>query len=159
MDVVKPGDKVSIRYTGKLKDGYVFDSTDGRDAFEFVAGSPDVIQGISQAVIGMAIGQKKQIAVAPEHGFGRRNPDLVSEVPRSLLPHDAKLSVGTFLRISNALKQTYVARVQEIREKTLLIDVNHPLADRTLLFDLELISFSRVTSKTRPHTEKPGTAL
>ncbi len=143
METVCLGDRVFVRYTGRLKGGAIFDSTDGREPFEFQAGSAGVIEGVSKAVIGMAVGEKKEIAVAPEHGFGRRDPRLVAEVPKSLVASDATVTVGTFLRISDAQKRTYVARVQEIREDCLVIDANHPLADEVLFFDLELVGLER----------------
>ena len=96
MATVKPKDRVSIHYTGRTQDGQVFDTSRDRDPLEFVAGSPDVITGISHAVVGMQEGQERTVTVAPEDAFGPRREEMVQEVPRSALPDGVK--VGDPLR-------------------------------------------------------------
>ena len=74
MGVTKSGDQVKVHYTGRLKDGTVFDSSEGRDPLDFTAGGSEVIPGVVQAVMGMQAGESKAVEVSAEDGFGPRSP-------------------------------------------------------------------------------------
>ncbi len=132
---VHAGDVVSIHYTGRLEDGSVFDSSEAEEPLEFVAGGPEVIAGVSHAVVGMAEGEKKQITVRPEQGFGERRKELERKVPRSTLPPDAKLydSLST-----TSEGEQIVLWVRELTDEHAVIDANHPLAGQTLSFEIEI---------------------
>lgn len=138
MTEIKAGDQVQIHFTGRFTDGTVFDSSEGRSPLEFTAGGDEVIAGVSQAVIGMKIGDSKTVQIPPTQGFGDRNPDQVQRVDRNLLPPDVQ--VGTALQAqSEDGKQSFTVWVAELDDQTALLDANHPLSGRDLEFDIELV--------------------
>ena len=137
MSAVQSGDAVEVHYTGRFEDGDVFDSSVGGEPMAFVAGSTELIPGVSNAVIGMKVGDKKTVEVEPEQGYGERNPELAQRVPREQLPPEIK--VGDQLAASQGDKQ-FAVWVLEVGETDAVIDANHPLAGRKLVFDLELVS-------------------
>ncbi|HKI97396.1 MAG TPA: peptidylprolyl isomerase [bacterium] len=132
---VKQGDQVEIEYVGKLEDGTVFDSTDGRGTFEFEAGSNRIIPGMSDAVMGMEVGQEKTVEIPPDQAYGPRNEELVIRIPRERIPQDAK--VGDAL--SDGQQGGQVWYVAEVTPEEGVLDGNHPLAGKTLIFEVRLI--------------------
>lgn len=139
MSQAKQGDKVQVHYTGKFEDGTVFDSSQGAEPLEFTAGGTDLIPGVSKAVIGMGPGDTKSVEIPPEEGYGERQDGMEQKVPRNLLPPEAK--VGDPLQ-AQAGDQTIVVWVKELGDEEAVLDANHPLAGRTLLFDLEMVAIS-----------------
>jgi len=137
MSQAKQGDKVQVHYTGKFRDGTVFDSSEGAQPLEFSAGSSELIPGVSKAVIGMAPGDTKTVEIPPEEGYGQRQDGMEQTVPRNLLPAEAK--IGDALQ-AQAGDQTVVVWVKELGDEEAILDANHPLAGRTLFFDLELVA-------------------
>lgn len=129
------GDRVSIHYSGKLEDDTVFDSTEGRDPFEFQAGSPEVIKGVSEAVIGMEAGEKKTVEIQPADAYGEYDERLIIEAPADKIPDTAK--EGSVLS-NPQTGQTWV--VKEITDETVKLDGNHLLAGKKLIFNIELVS-------------------
>jgi peptidylprolyl isomerase len=137
MSTAKLKDRVRIHYTGRTQDGQVFDTSREREPLEFEAGSPEVIPGISHAVVGMQEGQERTITVAPEDAFGPRREEMIQEVPRSALPPEVQ--VGDPLSAQSGDQQVRVW-VAELDAERAVIDGNHPLAGQTLEFDLELVA-------------------
>ncbi|MDH5543224.1 MAG: FKBP-type peptidyl-prolyl cis-trans isomerase [Nitrospinota bacterium] len=135
---VKDGDKVEILYIGKLENGEVFDSTDGREPFGFVAGSHEVIPGMSKAVLGMGEGEKKEIHISPEEGYGEYREELLGKVPTDYLPENVKLGDP----LADADHENQVYWVKELNDDHAILDGNHPLAGKTLVFDIEIVSIS-----------------
>lgn len=136
MAEAKTGDVVRIHYTGKFEDGTVFDSSEGREPLEFKAGSPELIPGVSNAVVGMATGEKKTVMIAPEDAYGPHRPELTSRVPLTELPDDVEL--GDQFRVEGSGQDLRVF-VSELTDDDALLDANHPLAGRTLVFDIEVV--------------------
>jgi peptidylprolyl isomerase len=136
MDPAKTGDRVQIHYTGRLEDGTVFDSSRDRDPLEFTAGGTEVIQGVSQAVLGMQPGQSKTLTVGPEEAYGPRQPKLEHRVSRGILPETVKVGDSLHTKVG---EETVVVWVRELGEDFGVIDLNHPLAGRSLTFDIELV--------------------
>ena len=139
MATAKKGDNVQVHYTGRLPDGTVFDSTDGRDPLAFEAGGEEVISGVSEAVVGMEEGQEKTITLPPEQAYGPHRPELEQKVPRKALPDDIK--VGDRLQ-AQAGEQEILVWVKELGKEHGLVDANHPLAGMTLVFDLKLVGIN-----------------
>ena len=130
------GDKVTVRYTGRLQDGTKFDGSVKGESFSFIVGSGDVIPGFSQAVIRMRQGEKKTVAITPENGYGVRDPHLERLVPLSVLPVDTVVNDQIQVEFDGV---KMVARVVDIAGDTVLVDANHPLAGRILIFEIELV--------------------
>jgi peptidylprolyl isomerase len=135
---VQSGDRVEIRYTARFADGSVFASTHDVPALGFVVGGPEVIEGLSRAVLGMCAGETKLVAVPPEQAFGARDDELERRIPRDELPETAR--VGDQLS-ARAGDRTIPVWVREIGELHAVIDGNHPLAGHNLIFEIELVSF------------------
>lgn len=140
MSQAKSGDTVKIHYTGTLNDGSQFDSSAGRDPLEFVLGSGQVIPGFDNAVEGMAVGDSKNVQIAPEDAYGDRHEQLVQEVPKTALPEDMKPEVGMGLQSQTPDGQIMQLTVTEVGDATITVDANHPLAGQTLNFDIELVA-------------------
>lgn len=139
MSGTKSGDRVKIHYTGRLEDGTVFDSSEEGNPLEFTAGGSEVILGVSRAVIDMEPGDKKTVEIGPEDGFGARQPNQAQKVPRNLLPEGA--TVGSALQAQGPQgSQPITVWVVELDEESAVLDANHPLAGRSLVFDIELVS-------------------
>ncbi len=135
---VSTGKQVSIEYTLKLEDESVVDSNVGAEPLTFVQGSHNIIPGLENALSGMKIGDSKQVTVKPEDAYGSLNKDAVSEIKKDQIPQDS-LKVGTVLQGQNPDGQVIIARVVEIRKDTVLLDYNHPLAGKTLHFDIKIL--------------------
>ncbi|MFQ5507919.1 MAG: peptidylprolyl isomerase [Leptospirillia bacterium] len=131
---VKNGDTVTIHYTGTLSDGSVFDTTKDREPFEFVAGSDNVIPGISSGVLGMSEGEKKTVNIPPEEAYGPHDPAKLLTVESSRLPQG--VGVGDVLTDTENRRW----RIHQIEGEKAVVDGNHQLAGQTLTFDVEVVS-------------------
>ncbi len=140
MTQVKSGDKVAIHYTGTLEDGTVFDSSDGREPLAFTVGSGQIIPGLDTALPGMSVGDKKKVTIAPDQAYGDHNPEGVLQFPRSEMPDDMPLEVGTKLEMRSPDGRGTTVTVTAISDDMVTLDANHDLAGKTLVFDFELIA-------------------
>tara|TARA_Y100000310_G_scaffold70474_1_gene66141 strand:- start:2805 stop:3335 length:531 start_codon:yes stop_codon:yes gene_type:complete len=136
---VKPGDTVKVEYTGTLDDGSIFDTSEGRDPLEFKVGEGQMIPGFDTAVIGMKIGQEKEIKLEPSEAYGDPNPALIQEVPRDDIPIEEELKPGTLLAVTVPNGNQVPATITEVTDETVTIDVNHPLAGQTLNFKIKVV--------------------
>lgn len=139
MAEVKKGDRVRLHYTGKFDDGEVFDSSRGGEPLEFVVGRGEVIGGVDSAVVGMAPEETRTVTVAAADAYGDYDERLVHEVPRDTLPEEISPEVGQRLQATHNDGQTVILTVREVKEESVLLDANHPLAGRDLTFELELL--------------------
>jgi peptidylprolyl isomerase len=142
MAQVKPGDNVSIHYTGTLQDGTTFDSSEGREPLAFEVGSGQIIPGLDQALPGMEVGEKKQVEVAAENAYGDVNPEMRQAVPREGIPADIPLDIGTQLQMQTPDGQALPVTVVAVDEEKVTLDANHPLAGKDLTFDIELVAIN-----------------
>jgi FKBP-type peptidyl-prolyl cis-trans isomerase 2 len=140
MTQAKPGDQVSIHYTGKLEDGTVFDSSRDRDPLEFSLGSGQVISGFEAAVLGMALGESKTEVIPAENAYGPYRDEMVMVVDRQQIPADIPLDLGLQLQLQGPDGQLVPVLVTDMSEQEITLDANHPLAGETLIFDIELVS-------------------
>lgn len=136
---IKEGDTVSVHYTGKLEDGQVFDSSEGREPLEFTVGSGQLIAGFDEGVRGLDAGQSTTVTIAPEDAYGPVDEERVQQVPRQML--DAPdLEVGQVLGLQTPDGQQMQATVKELNEETVTLDFNHFLAGKTLVFDITVVN-------------------
>lgn len=142
MSEAQHGSKVHIHYTGKLTDGTVFDSSDGREPLEFELGAGQVIPGLDKAMRGMEVGQSKTVTIPSDEAYGPHHPEGVHVVERESLPPNVDTGLGSRLQASaqdgNVINLTVVAA----DDATVTLDANHPLAGRDLVFDVELVAVS-----------------
>ena len=136
--MIENGNVVDVHYVGKLTDGNVFDSSEGREPLKFEVGSGQIIPGFENAVMGKAVGDKVTVTINPEMAYGEVREDLFVQLPLDKMPGDVE--VGQMLQaMSDDGKSTQV-RVHEVNEDNVIIDGNHPLAGQDLIFDIEIVS-------------------
>jgi len=138
---VKKGDKVKIDYNGTLEDGTVFDTSEGKQPIEFEVGSGMVIPGFDAALIGMKKGEEKNITLPPEKAYGPRNPDMLKKIPRDKLPADQEPKKGMVLMIGTQQGQ-FPAKIEEVGDKEITVDLNHPMSGKTLNFKLKVVEIA-----------------
>lgn len=135
----KNGDNVKVHYTGKLTTGEQFDSSAGRDPLGFTVGAGQMIKGFDAAIPGMAVGDKKTITIVAADAYGERVAEAIIEFPKENIPADMKMEVGMQLTLSNQYGQPVPVVVTEIKEAAVVLDANHHLAGKDLVFDIELV--------------------
>jgi len=139
MQQVKSGDKVKVHYHGKLTNGETFDSSEGRAPLEFEVGKGMVIKGFDNGVTGMAVGEKKTITIPYSEAYGPRQSNMVIEMPKDRFPKDMELVPGTPLMMSDGKGQEFQVVIAQVKEDSVMLDANHPLAGQDLVFDIELV--------------------
>jgi FKBP-type peptidyl-prolyl cis-trans isomerase 2 len=141
MRKIQNGDTVKVHYTGKLEDGTVFDSSlvEGREPLETVLGQGQLIKGFEAGLIDMSEGETKTIEIESADAYGDVNPEMVTEVPRANVPEGVK--EGEMLQGMGPMGPVNV-KVTEVREDVVVLDANHPLAGKKLIFDLEVVTIS-----------------
>jgi len=136
--VVQEGSLVSIEYTLTDETGKVIESNKGKDPMTYIHGGGQIVPGLEKGLTGLKVGAQKTVTVKPEEGYGPVDPKAFQEIPRDKLPPDA-LKVGTVLMTKSPQGQPIAMRVHEVKDKTVVVDFNHPLAGKTLTFDLKVI--------------------
>jgi peptidylprolyl isomerase len=139
MAQAQQGDTVQVHYTGRLRDGTTFDSSQDRDPLEITLGQGAVIPGFEKAIQGMAVGDQKTAEIPSDDAYGPRRDELVMEVPRTQLPEGMDPKPGEQLRMQTPDGQAVPVVVAETNEEAVRIDANHPLAGEDLTFDLLLV--------------------
>jgi peptidylprolyl isomerase len=135
----KEGDKVKVHYHGKLRTGETFDSSEGRTPLEFTIGEGQVIKGFDEGVKGMSVGEKKTVEIDVKDAYGEKSQEMIIEFPKSQFPPEMQAEVGQQLMMSNGAGQQFPVTIAEVRDETVLLDANHPLAGQDLIFDIELV--------------------
>jgi len=138
MSAAKPGDTVEVHYTGKLDDGTVFDSSEGRAPLVFTIGEKKIITGFEDGVVGRKAGESKSVSIPPDQAYGERQDDLVQEFPRDKLPETITPEVGQRLQMKQPNGQSVAVVVSGLDDDSIKLDANHPLAGKTLHFDIRL---------------------
>jgi len=136
---IKQGDKIKVNYTGTLDDGTVFDSSEGKAPIEFEVGAKQVIKGFDGAVVGMDKGDEKNIKLAPSEAYGDYNPAMIQKFPKEKLPKEPEPQVGMVLMLGSPDGKQVPAKIAAIDDKEVSIDLNHPLAGKTLNFTLKIV--------------------
>jgi peptidylprolyl isomerase len=142
MKQAKEGDMVSLHYKGSFEDGTVFDSSDTHGALKFTIGKSMVIPGFDEAVLGMKLGETKTVTIPPEKGYGPRKEELLIKIDKTELPPDLDPVVGQRLEFTKD-KQRLQLTVAEVGDDVVTFDANHPLAGKTLVFELLLLEIER----------------
>lgn len=139
MSQVKKDDTVKVHYTGKLNDGEVFDSSEGRDPLEFTVGAGQMIPGFEKGILDMKLNEKKTIQIPASEAYGEKREELLQEVPKNQLPQEIQPEVGMPLmaQLPDGGQQQLV--IAEVREETIVVDANHPLAGKDLTFEIEVV--------------------
>jgi len=136
--MIENGNVVDVHYVGKLTDGNVFDSSEEREPLKFEVGSGQIIPGFENAVMGKTVGDKVTVTINPEMGYGDVREDLFVQLPIDKMPGDVE--VGQMLQAMSDDGRATQVRVHEVNEDHVIIDGNHPLAGKDLIFDIEIVS-------------------
>lgn len=140
----KPGEKVqngslvSLEYTLTGEDGKVIDSNKGKAPLKYTQGQNQIVPGLEKQMAGMTVGGEKKVKVKPEDAYGPVNKDAFQEFPKEKIPPEG-LKVGAMLMAKGPQGEAIPVRVHEIKEKTVVLDLNHPLAGKTLTFDVKVL--------------------
>lgn len=139
MSQVKKDDTVKVHYKGTLTTGEVFDSSEGREPLEFQVGSGQMIPGFDKAIVDMKLNEKKTIEIPASEAYGEPKEELFQEVPKDQLPQEIKPEVGMALaaQLPDGRQQQLI--ISEVKEDTIVVDANHPLAGKDLVFEVEVV--------------------
>jgi FKBP-type peptidyl-prolyl cis-trans isomerase SlyD len=152
LPAVEKGSTVKIEYTLKDDAGIVLDSNKGQDPLTFTHGSDQLMPGLEKQITGMHAGEEKKVVLKPDEAFGLADPNAQAEVPKGMLPPEA-LKVGAQLMARNTSGEQRPVTVKEIKEQTVLLDLNHPLAGKTLVFEIKVLGVEAPKAPTPPRPE------
>lgn len=140
--MIQHGHQVSLEYTVFLADGTQVDTNVGEDPLVFVLGNNQVFPALEQELLGLKIGDSKQITLQPEQAYGPIVPEAYREVDAHVVPETHRYQ-GAVLGIQDPAGGVYPVRVHEIREEKIVLDFNHPLAGQSLRFDVKVVAVER----------------
>ncbi len=147
---IEKGSKVQLEFTLRDDAGKVLESNKGATPLSYVQGERQLIPGLERELAGMHTGEEKKIVVKPEDGYGPIEPAAQTEVPKEVLPADA-LKVGTRLMARSSTGESRPVVIKEIKDKTVVLDLNHPFAGKTLHFDVKVLGIETPkSSETKP---------
>ena len=142
---VVDGDKIKVEYTGSYDGGEVFDSSVGKDPLEFQVGAHQVVPGFEKAVLGRNLNEEFTIRLEPEEAYGPYHPEGVQQVPRDQLPSDLEPQVGMMLQLQQQHgdhTHPIPAWITKVDDKEVTIDMNHPMAGKTLNFNMKVVGIN-----------------
>jgi peptidylprolyl isomerase len=142
VEKVENGSFVSVDYKGILENGQVFDTSHGRQPIEIQMGAGQLIKGCENELMGMVLNEKKMFTLAPEDAYGQRDEDQTHSFPRSAVPPEMNPRVGMTIGLSNPEGQQVPARIVHLDDEKLTLDLNHPLAGKSLTFEIEVVGIS-----------------
>lgn len=141
---VGPGTKVTLHFAVQLENGDVVDTNFEREPATFTVGDGNLLPGFEKALFGMYEGEHKTLVIKPEEGFGQRNPNNIQEIPRSQFNPELELTEGLMLSFADAQKMELPGVVQRFDDEVVVIDFNHPLAGRDILFEVAILKIEPV---------------
>ena len=147
---VQTGQIVSMDYSLHV-DGELVDTSDGREPLDYLHGAGNIIPGLESELVGMAVGENKNVIVAPEQGYGELNPEAFMEVPRKEFPENIPMKPGTELQLQDNNGNPVYARIHEIGDETIRLDFNHPLAGKELHFKVSIVSIREPSDEEKSH--------
>ena len=140
-DKVENGQTVNLHYVGKLEDGTEFDSSRTRnEAMSVEVGSGKLIPGFEEALSGMSVGEVKSVTIEPTQAYGDVSSEAYQTVPRSAFPPEFTFEEGAMVQGRNPMGHSMTAKIESVSEESVVLDFNHPLAGKTLNFEIELLS-------------------
>lgn len=138
IDVITDGKRVSLEYTLTLEDKTTVGSNVGQEPLVYTQGNHEIIPGLERQLVGLKAGESKRIEVSPAEGYGEIDPNRKQEVPKDRVPEEAR-KVGARLTGQGPDGHLLFARVAEVKDNTIVLDLNHPLAGKKLIFDVKVL--------------------
>jgi len=156
---ITDGSVVALRYTLRLDSGKIVESFQGHPPFLYLHGAGNLVPGLERALAGRRVGDRLQIAVPSDQGYGAINPDLVRRISRDELPEDIEPMAGMKFRTSAGEGTPLPAWIAAVEDDELVISFNHPLAGETLHFTVEVVSIraARLSERSHGHPHGPDT--
>jgi FKBP-type peptidyl-prolyl cis-trans isomerase SlyD len=154
-NVVKDGSVVSLEYTLSGEDGKTIESNKGKEPLRYTHGGQQIVPGLEKNLTGMKTGEEKRVKVRPEEGYGPVDPKGFQEFPKDKIPSEG-LKVGAVLTARGPQGQQVPVRVHEIKEKTVVLDLNHPMAGKTLVFDIKVLDVQPASASQPPQSGQPA---
>jgi len=143
MSIVTNGNTVSVHYRGTLEDGTEFDSSHNREeTLTFQVGSGQMIEGFDTSVVGMKVGEIKNVTLDANKAYGEHNPEAIQEVSKEVFPSDFEFVVDATVQGQGPNGQPVVAKILSEQDETVTLDFNHPLAGHKLNFEIEMVEIS-----------------
>lgn len=136
---IQEGNKVSLDYTVSVE-GTVVDSSDEHGPLEYTHGQGKIISGLANRLEGLEEGEEKKFEVPPEEAYGEPNPDAHKEFPKSSLPEEVEPKVDMLLQVQDSNGQTRPVKISEVKDESIVLDLNHPLTGKTLNFEVKVLS-------------------
>jgi FKBP-type peptidyl-prolyl cis-trans isomerase SlyD len=143
---IHEGAVVSIEYTLTDEAGTVIDSNVGKDVLSYIHGAGQIVRGLERELNGLKVGDRKKVQVKPQDGYGPINEKAFQEIPREGIPPEAQ-KAGTMLMTKAPDGRAIPVRVHEVKDKTVVVDFNHPLAGKTLNFDVKVMKIRAAEAK------------
>jgi FKBP-type peptidyl-prolyl cis-trans isomerase 2 len=137
--VVAEGSKISIEYTLKLDDGSTADTNVGREPLVYEQGKGEMLAALEKQLTGMKVNDTRKVKLSPEEGYGAVNPAAFQTVPASQVPEEAR-TAGTTMIAEDGSGRRQQVRVHEVKGDQIVVDMNHPLAGKTLHFDVKVLA-------------------
>lgn len=134
-----PGTRVTLHFAVRLPEGEVIDSNFEREPATFTVGDGNLLQGFEKSIFGLQEGDRKTVVIKPEEGFGQRNPNNIQEIARSQFGADIALEEGLMLSFADAQKTELPGVVKRFNDDVVVIDFNHPLAGRDIIFEVAIL--------------------
>ena len=151
---IENGSVVELEYTLKDDKGAVLDSNKGQPPLTFTQGQSHLVPGLEKQLVGMHVGEQKEVTLKPDEAYGPEDPSAQTEVPKELLPEEG-LTVGAHLLARSSTGEQRPVTVKEIKEKTVVLDLNHPLAGKTLVFEVKVLGIAPPKGTETPQATPP----
>jgi FKBP-type peptidyl-prolyl cis-trans isomerase SlyD len=153
---ISNGNVVGIDYSLHLGDGKVVDASAPGEPLTYLHGEGQIVPGLESALVGLDVGERKQVVVSPADGYGEHDPQGVQEVPRGAFPPGFEPQVGMELTAEGPNGEPVPFAVRDVKPESVLIDLNHPLAGKTLHFDVTVREVRAATEEERAHGHAHG---
>ena len=144
--LVQDGSIVSIEYTLTGDDGKVIDTSAGKEPLTYIHGAGQIVKGLEQELNGLKVGDQKKVSVKPEDGYGMPSEKAFQEIPREKVPAEAQKE-GATLMMKSPDGRAIPIKIAQVKEKTVVVDFNHPLAGKTLHFDVKVKDIQAADTK------------
>jgi len=147
---------VGLEYTLHLGDGETVDESGPDEPLEYLHGHDQIVPGLETALAGKEVGFTSKVVVTPQDGYGDHDPEGVQEVDRSAFPPGADITVGNTLAAESEDGEDVPFVVKEVKGDKIVIDLNHPLAGKTLHFDVTVKTVRAATAEELEHGHAHG---
>jgi len=149
-DTVQNGLVVSMEYTLHVEEEEI-DSSKGQDPLQFLVGHGNIISGLEREMIGMKVGESKDVIIPPADGYGEFDEEAFMNVPRDAFPQDIPVEEGTELTVKDDTGQPRYARIETVDGDTVTLNFNHPLAGDELHFNVKVVGVREPSSDELEH--------